>query len=84
MTGMQALVRLLLEQKQLDSERGLKTCGLVSGYPGSPLGGFDIELNRHQDLLVKIKLRFNLPSMKSLQQRLSGDHNIYTYMTIQI
>ena len=58
MTGMQALVRLLLEQKQLDSERGLKTCGLVSGYPGSPLGGFDIELNRHQDLLVKNQITF--------------------------
>ena len=56
--GYAGAVRLLLEQKQLDSERGLKTCGLVGGYPGSPLGGFDIELNRHQTLLVKNQITF--------------------------
>ena len=51
MTGTQALVRLLLEQAQCDREQGLTSRGLVSGYPGSPLGGLDLELTRHRDRL---------------------------------
>ena len=50
-SGTQALVRLLLEQAKLDHENGLKTRGLVSGYPGSPLGGLDLELARSKRFL---------------------------------
>ena len=46
MNGVQALVRLLLEQSRIDKEFGLKTKGYVSGYPGSPLGTLDLELSR--------------------------------------
>jgi indolepyruvate ferredoxin oxidoreductase len=46
MTGMQALVRLALEQADWDKERGWNTGGYVSGYRGSPLGGFDMEIHR--------------------------------------
>jgi indolepyruvate ferredoxin oxidoreductase len=46
MTGMQALVRLALEQADWDKERGWNTGGYVTGYRGSPLGGFDLELFR--------------------------------------
>ena len=46
MNGVQALVRLLLEQSRIDKEKGFKTQGYVSGYPGSPLGTLDLELNR--------------------------------------
>ena len=41
LTGMQALVRLLIEQSDLDKSQGLKTRGYVSGYRGSPIGAFD-------------------------------------------
>ena len=50
-TGLQALVRLLLTQSYLDRRAGLKTAGFVSGYRGSPLGGLDRELWRAQKFL---------------------------------
>jgi indolepyruvate ferredoxin oxidoreductase len=44
LTGTQALVRLMLMQRKLDDEAGLKTAGFVSGYRGSPLGMVDQQL----------------------------------------
>ena len=46
MTGMQALVRLPIQQRLRDAAAGLNTGGYVSGYRGSPLGRYDIELWR--------------------------------------
>ncbi|WP_326540330.1 indolepyruvate ferredoxin oxidoreductase family protein [Pseudorhodoferax sp.] len=41
MSGVQALVRLPMLQRATDALRGLNTAGFVSGYRGSPLGGYD-------------------------------------------
>ena len=44
--GMQAIVRMMLDLRTLDTRRGHDTGIFVSGYPGSPLGGLDLELAR--------------------------------------
>lgn len=41
MSGVQALVRLPMLQRTRDAKAGLNTAGFVSGYRGSPLGGYD-------------------------------------------
>ncbi len=41
LTGIQALARLPLEQLRADRRAGWRTAAFVSGYPGSPLGGYD-------------------------------------------
>jgi indolepyruvate ferredoxin oxidoreductase len=41
MSGTQALVRLPMLQKKRDAFAGLNTAGFISGYRGSPLGGYD-------------------------------------------
>src|SRR5881394_2880785 len=57
-TGLQALVRLLLAQGFRDRAAGLHTAGFVSGYRGSPLGGLDRELWRAQEFLDAAEIRF--------------------------
>ena len=41
MSGIQALVRLPMLQQVRDTAAGLHTAGFISGYRGSPLGGYD-------------------------------------------
>jgi indolepyruvate ferredoxin oxidoreductase len=51
LSGIQALVRLPLDQHRADLRRGLNTATFISGYRGSPLGGFDQTLERLPVLL---------------------------------
>ena len=50
MTSIQALARLPVEQLRRDRAAGLNTAALLSGYPGSPLGGYDLEVARMRRL----------------------------------
>jgi indolepyruvate ferredoxin oxidoreductase len=62
LTGTQALVRILLDQRDRDRADGVNSAGFVSGYRGSPLGGVDLELWRAKQFLVDRRIEF-LPAV---------------------
>jgi len=58
LNGTQALVRLMLMQKERDRVAGLNTAGYVSGYRGSPLGGVDLQMERAEKSLTAADIKF--------------------------
>ncbi len=58
LTGVQALVRLPLLQRRRDLAAGHNTATFISGYRGSPLGGYDQQLWRAGKLLQEHHVRF--------------------------
>ena len=58
MTGMQALVRLPMLQRQRDVAAGLNTAGFISGYRGSPIGGYDAALWSASRFLERSHIKF--------------------------
>ncbi|MDR3510983.1 MAG: indolepyruvate ferredoxin oxidoreductase family protein [Caulobacteraceae bacterium] len=58
LSGSQALVRLPMMQRQRDAAAGLNTAGFISGYTGSPLGGYDTALKQAQSFLDAHHIRF--------------------------
>ena len=59
LTGMQALARLPMLQRERDRAAGLDTAGYVSGYRGSPLGGLDTALQEAAPFLAAHDVRFH-------------------------
>ncbi len=59
MTGLQALTRIPIIQRRKDKEAGFKTAGFISGYRGSPLGGYDVELVRAKKYLDELDIKFH-------------------------
>jgi indolepyruvate ferredoxin oxidoreductase len=57
-SGRQALVRLPIAQRERDRASGLKTAGLISGYRGSPLGSYDLDLWKASALLQQHDIIF--------------------------
>jgi indolepyruvate ferredoxin oxidoreductase len=51
LTGVEAIVRLLMLRREIDLRAGLDTACLISGYPGSPLGGVDLLLEQQREVL---------------------------------
>ncbi|WP_353644694.1 indolepyruvate ferredoxin oxidoreductase family protein [Mesorhizobium sp. WSM2239] len=58
LSGAQAVVRMLLMQRERDRRAGLNTAGFVSGYRGSPLGGLDLQLWRAKRQLADANIVF--------------------------
>ncbi len=58
MSGIHALVRLPLLQRKRDQLAGLHTAGFISGYRGSPLGGYDQALWKARKLLAENDIVF--------------------------
>jgi indolepyruvate ferredoxin oxidoreductase len=58
MSGIQALVRLPMLQRDIDAAAGLDTAGFISGYRGSPLGNYDDALRKAGAHLAERKIHF--------------------------
>ncbi|MFI0421235.1 indolepyruvate ferredoxin oxidoreductase family protein [Spongiactinospora sp. 9N601] len=58
LTGIQALARLPIDQHRRDTAAGLRVGTFVSGYEGSPLAGYDLELGRMRELLATADVTF--------------------------
>ncbi len=58
MTGIQTLVRLPMDQMRLDRLAGLRTGCYITGYEGSPLGGYDFALQRASAQLKPLEIHF--------------------------
>ena len=55
-TGIHALVRVPIDQMIADRREGLNTATFISGYQGSPLGGFDKELISHKAIMDALNI----------------------------
>lgn len=53
LTGVQSLLRAPLDQARRDRRAGLRTGTFITGYPGSPLGGYDLALQQNRGLLAE-------------------------------
>lgn len=58
LTGVQAIARLLVEQRALDLRAGRDVAAFISGYQGSPLGGLDKMLAGMPDVLADNAIHF--------------------------
>src|SRR5262245_47043490 len=58
LSGIQALVRLPMTQRWRDRDAGLNTGGFISGYRGSPLGGYDTALTQARKFLLEAGVHF--------------------------
>ena len=83
LTGTQALVRLPLMQQRRDAAEGYNTAGYISGYRGSPLGGYDQQLTAASKYLKDHNIHFQPGVNEDLaatacwgtqQAHLSGDN----------
>ncbi len=58
LNGAQAVVRLVLMQRERDRRAGLNTAGYVTGYRGSPIAGLEAQFGRARKIIEKANIRF--------------------------
>ncbi|MFC9360832.1 indolepyruvate ferredoxin oxidoreductase family protein [Rhodococcus sp. NPDC057014] len=80
LTGIQALVRVLRDRAILDRRRGLRTSSFVSGYEGSPLAGYDLEIARKRKILNE----YDLVHRPGVNEELAATSVLGTQMAPQI
>ena len=68
LSGVQALARLPLEQMRVDRANGFNTAAFVSGYPGSPLAGFD----READNAARLSGEYSYVHQPALNEELAA------------
>lgn len=56
LTGIQALVRTVRDRALLDRRRGHASASFISGYEGSPLAGYDLEIARQKKMLNEVNV----------------------------
>ena len=58
LTGAQALVRVPIVQARRDKQKNLNTACYISGYRGSPLGGYDQQILKNKKYLNENNIYF--------------------------
>ncbi|SNT35501.1 indolepyruvate ferredoxin oxidoreductase family protein [Rhodococcoides kyotonense] len=80
LTGIQALVRIIRDRAILDRRRGLQTSSFVSGYEGSPLAGYDLEIGRKRKILAE----YDVVHRPGVNEELAATSVLGTQMAPQI
>lgn len=58
LTGVQALIRIPIDQFYADKAKGLNTATFISGYRGSPVGTIDLIMQQNEKILDKHNIVF--------------------------
>jgi indolepyruvate ferredoxin oxidoreductase len=66
LTGVQALVRAPVDQARRDRRAGLRIGTFITGYPGSPLGGYDLALQQNRTLLAEFGISHQMGQNEEL------------------
>ncbi|UYF94313.1 indolepyruvate ferredoxin oxidoreductase family protein [Rhodococcus aetherivorans] len=80
LTGIQALVRTLRDRAILDRRHGRRTASFVSGYEGSPLAGYDLEIARKKKILDG----FDIVHRPAVNEELAATSVLGTQMAPQV
>jgi indolepyruvate ferredoxin oxidoreductase len=80
MSGVQALVKLPMLQRQRDAVAGKNTAGFISGYRGSPLGGYDQALVKAAKYLKAQNIVFQPGVNEGFQQIVEGGNETTAFV----